>query len=191
MPRRRRSTRPTRERTADEREAVETFDAALAELEQLQTDDFEGIFRAMDGLPVVIRLIDPPLHEFLPTHEELLVEVTRLRHARADRRRLDRRRCRAGAAGPDQALRHEGRGARDAQDRPREPEPGRRSGDDRSALEAELAEKDELLHAVEAMREQNPMLGLRGCRLGLIFPDINEMQVRAILRRRARGRRRA
>ena len=59
------------DRSAEEREAVAAFDAALAELEKLQTDDFAGLFRAMDGLPVVIRLIDPPLHEFLPSHEEL------------------------------------------------------------------------------------------------------------------------
>ena len=57
----------------------QTFDEALASLERLQTDDFAGLFRAMDGLPVVIRLIDPPLHEFLPSHEELIAETTRLR----------------------------------------------------------------------------------------------------------------
>ena len=55
------------------------FDAAMGKLEVLQQGDFEGIFRAMDGLPVVIRLIDPPLHEFLPNHDELLVEVTECR----------------------------------------------------------------------------------------------------------------
>ena len=64
--------------SVEDRETVETFDGALAELEQLQTDDFAGLFRAMDGLPVVIRLIDPPLHEFLPSYEEILVDVTRL-----------------------------------------------------------------------------------------------------------------
>ena len=62
---------------ADEAEAVATFDAAMAKLEVLQQGDFEGIFRAMDGLPVVIRLIDPPLHEFLPNLEEQLVKVTK------------------------------------------------------------------------------------------------------------------
>ena len=67
------------DRTAEDREAVQAFDTALAALEKLQTDDFAGLFRAMDGLPVVIRLIDPPLHEFLPSHEELIAEVTRLR----------------------------------------------------------------------------------------------------------------
>ena len=62
---------------ADEQEAVATFDAAMAKLEVLQQGDFEGIFKAMDSLPVVIRLLDPPLHEFLPNLEEQLVKVTR------------------------------------------------------------------------------------------------------------------
>jgi pyruvate,orthophosphate dikinase len=111
--------------------------AALDELLPVQRQDFVGIFRAMRdpqtgaAYPVVIRLIDPPLHEFLPSYEELLVEVTRLE---------------------------------DAGDQP-----------------DELAEKRQLLQAVAAMREANPMLGLRGCRLGLLFPEINVMQTRAIL----------
>jgi pyruvate,orthophosphate dikinase len=114
--------------SADESEAVATFDAAMAKLEALQQGDFEGIFEAMDGLPVVIRLIDPPLHEFLPNLEEQLVKVTK-----------------ADAAG----------GA--------------------------SAEDRELLAAIQAMHEQNPMLGLRGCRLGLMIPDFVKVQTRAIL----------
>jgi pyruvate,orthophosphate dikinase len=102
----------------------------LDQLLPFQRGDFEGIFRVMTGLPVIIRLIDPPLHEFLPSYEELLVETTELR-------------CQGGH-------------------------------------EQELAEKQKLLVAVRAMREANPMLGLRGCRLGLIFPGIIEMQTRAI-----------
>jgi pyruvate,orthophosphate dikinase len=121
---------------ADDEEAIATFDAALAELEQTQTDDFAGLFRAMDGLPVVIRLIDPPLHEFLPSHDELLVEVTRLRERGTDA--------------------------------------------------ARLAELEETLDAVESMREQNPMLGMRGVRLGLMIPDVVRMQTRAILTAAAR-----
>ncbi len=111
--------------------------AKLDQLLPFQRSDFEGIFRAMrdpktgEGYPVVIRLIDPPLHEFLPSYEELLVEVTRLEDSGKD--------------------------------------------------PAELAKKRELLNAVAGMREMNPMLGLRGCRLGLIFPEINIMQTRAIL----------
>ena len=105
--------------------------AALDELLPVQRADFYGILKAMRGLPVVIRLIDPPLHEFLPSLEDLLIEVTR-----------------AEALG-----------------RP----------------EAEYAEHRRLLAAVRNLHEQNPMLGLRGCRLGLRFPEIIEMQVRAIL----------
>jgi pyruvate,orthophosphate dikinase len=127
--------------TDDQIATVATFDGALAELEVLQTDDFAGIFRVMDGLPVVIRLLDPPLHEFLPSHDELLVEVTELRGA-AER------------------------------------------GD--AAARAALPEREELLDTVENMREVNPMLGLRGCRLGLTIPDIVRMQTRAILTAAAR-----
>ena len=71
-------------RRDDEAETVATFDAAMAKLEVLQQGDFEGIFRAMDGLPVVIRLIDPPLHEFLPNLEDQLVKVTRAEDAGGD-----------------------------------------------------------------------------------------------------------
>jgi pyruvate, orthophosphate dikinase len=121
----------------DERARKQYLDA-LNSLGEFQVGDFYGIFKAMDGLPVIIRLIDPPLHEFLPKHDKLLVEVT---EARA-----------RGASGP------------------------------------ELAEKERLLEAVERLHEQNPMLGLRGCRLGILFPEIVEMQVRAIARAAARLR---
>src|SRR5579864_3412384 len=104
---------------------------ALDELLPIQREDFIGILREMAGDTVVIRLIDPPLHEFLPRYDELLVEVTELRVR----------------------------------------------GNDPRALE----EKERLLRAVAAMREQNPMLGLRGIRLGILFPGIIDMQVRAIL----------
>ncbi len=114
------------ELTAEERDAVVIFDTAMAKLEVLQQGDFEGIFKAMDGLPVVIRLIDPPLHEFLPNFEEQLVKVTR-----------------AGDAASDE---------------------------DRA-----------LLATIKSMQEQNPMLGLRGCRLGLMIPDFVKVQTRAIL----------
>jgi pyruvate,orthophosphate dikinase len=103
----------------------------LDKLLPVQREDFYGILRAMRGLPVVIRLIDPPLHEFLPSYEDLLVEVTRA----------------------------------EAEGKP----------------PADYAEARRLLAAVGNLREQNPMLGLRGCRLGLLFPEIIEMQVRAII----------
>jgi pyruvate,orthophosphate dikinase len=180
--------KPDADRTPDEREAIGTFDSALAELEALQTDDFAGLFRAMDGLPVVIRLIDPPLHEFLPPYEELVAETTRLQTT------LEL--AAEGSLGVDAGLVQQGLsklfGTKDAARAMRKiglskPQPGLSAGAfDRTALEAELAEKTELLHAVEAMREQNPMLGLRGVRLGLIVPDIVKMQTRAILAGAAR-----
>ncbi|MGE5137969.1 MAG: pyruvate, phosphate dikinase [Rudaea sp.] len=113
----------------------------LDQLLPIQKGDFVGILEAMDGLPVVIRLIDPPLHEFLPPFEELLTDVTRLQT---------------------------------------EIKFMKRDGVNVESQENELAEKEELLHAVESMREQNPMLGLRGCRLGITMPEITVMQVRAI-----------
>ena len=127
--------------SADDEAAVKVFDAALVELEGLQTNDFAGLFRAMDGLPVVIRMIDPPLHEFLPSPDELIAKVTRLSTVI-------------------------------------EMTP---AGEVPSGMREELAEAQELLHAVDAMREVNPMLGMRGCRLGLLIPDIIRMQARAIL----------
>jgi pyruvate,orthophosphate dikinase len=172
------------DRTDADRDAIQVFDEALAELERLQTDDFAGLFQAMDGLPVVIRLIDPPLHEFLPSYDDLVAETTRLRtlleveygatDAVADRRppMLEKGLTRVF-------------GEKDAQRAMRllpkvgKATPG--SNGDRGSLATELAEKTELLHAVEAMREQNPMLGLRGVRLGLMVPDIVKMQTRAIL----------
>jgi pyruvate,orthophosphate dikinase len=105
--------------------------AALDRLLPIQKEDFKGIFRAMDGYPVIIRLIDPPLHEFLPSYEELLVEVERLRLS--------------------------------------------------GGSEKERQEKEALLGKVALMRESNPMLGLRGIRLGIMFEGLIEMQVRAIL----------
>jgi pyruvate,orthophosphate dikinase len=183
-------SRADADRSAEDREAVAVFDAALAELEKLQTDDFAGLFRAMDGLPVVIRLIDPPLHEFLPAHDELVAETTRLRTM------LE---LTGSGNGVDAGLVQQGLvklfGKKDASRAMRKlglSEPATRESTasattiDRTALEAELAERTELLHAVEAMREQNPMLGLRGVRLGLMVPDIVKMQTRAILAGAAR-----
>jgi pyruvate,orthophosphate dikinase len=115
----------------------------LDKLLPFQRADFEGLFVAMDGLPVIIRLIDPPLHEFLPSKDDLLVEVTTMR-LRAER--LERK-------GKAKKL-------------------GR--------LQAKLVEKEMLLQAVEGMEEANPMMGLRGIRLGITMPEITQMQVRAI-----------
>ncbi len=104
----------------------------LDQLLIMQQGDFEGIFEAMEGHPVNIRLLDPPMHEFLPDKEELLVEVTKLQ-----------------LTAPDSP---------------------------------ELAEKERLLKKVNQLAEFNPMLGHRGCRLGIIYPEIYEMQVRAIIK---------
>jgi len=105
-----------------------------------QREDFAGLFRAMDGYPVVIRLIDPPLHEFLPSFEELVVEIADLRIELA--------------AATDVA--------------------------EQARIEAAIETKSEMLERVEALKEQNPMLGLRGVRLGILRPELTRMQVRAI-----------
>ncbi|HEY4687492.1 MAG TPA: pyruvate, phosphate dikinase, partial [Candidatus Subteraquimicrobiales bacterium] len=104
---------------------------ALEKLLPMQRGDFEKIFRVMEGLPVNIRLLDPPLHEFLPDLTELQLELAELNYKKAGRE--------------------------------------------------EIEEKEKLIHKVRAQVEANPMLGLRGCRLGLVHPDIYEMQVRAIM----------
>jgi pyruvate,orthophosphate dikinase len=111
-----------------------TLDAraeALAKLLPFQREDFAGILEAMAGLPVTIRLLDPPLHEFLPSLEQLLVETTELR-------------VREGVDSPA------------------------------------FIEKSAILQRVQQLNEQNPMLGLRVCRLGIVYPEIYAMQVRAI-----------
>jgi len=168
------------DRSAEDAEAIAIFDMALSELEKLQTDDFAGLFRAMDGLPVVIRLIDPPLHEFLPSHDELVAETTRLRTT-LELTASD------GLVQQGLVKLFGKKDASRAMRKLRLSKPGPSgSGANRSSMEAQLAEKEELLHAVEAMREQNPMLGLRGCRLGLMVPDIIKMQTRAILAGAAR-----
>ncbi|HEX8712622.1 MAG TPA: pyruvate, phosphate dikinase [Terracidiphilus sp.] len=104
---------------------------ALKKLLPMQRADFVGLFKAMESLPVTIRLLDPPLHEFLPKREDLLVQIARLEESK-----------------------------------PKSPK---------------LKELRGLLKRVEELHEMNPMLGLRGCRLGITFPEITEMQVRAIL----------
>ncbi|MBT2662614.1 pyruvate, phosphate dikinase [Bacillus sp. ISL-45] len=111
-------------------ETFEERNAALDELLPMQQGDFEKILEVMQGLPVTIRLLDPPLHEFLPDKEELIVEITKL-----------------------QILDPESK---------------------------ELKEKEALLKKVRQLDEFNPMLGHRGCRLGMIHPEIYEMQARAI-----------
>ena len=110
---------------------VRAFYEALDQVRKLQTDDFAAILRVMGKRPVLIRLLDAPLHEFLPPYETVLVELAEMR----------------------------GRGS----------------------PPAEIHAKETFLHLLESMREANPMLGHRGCRLGLSFPAIYQMQVEAII----------
>ena len=135
---------------------------SLEKLGQLQREDFVGILRAMAGLPVIIRLIDPPLHEFLPKYDVLLVEVTKLRMGR----------------GNPELLRATAVSKADKEFLEEIEEAGH--GDLALGVETLLPKKERLLAAVEATKEANPMLGLRGCRLGITYPEITEMQVRAI-----------
>ncbi len=123
----------TTQSPAERREAV---DALLP----FQRSDFAGLFRAMDGLPVIIRLIDPPLHEFLPSFEELSRELTDLQI------RIT--------------------GARNLQEV--------------EEITGKLSETQAMLDKVDSLRESNPMLGLRGVRLGILIPELTRMQVRAI-----------
>ena len=104
---------------------------ALEKLLPVQKGDFLGILKAMEGLPVIIRLLDPPLHEFLPNLEDTLIEVNTLKL--------------------------------------------------RNINSAELSKKEKLLEIIKSLHEMNPMLGLRGCRLGLLYPEIYEMQIEAII----------
>lgn len=106
---------------------VEARREALDKLLPMQYSDFYAMFKAIGEKPMTVRLLDPPLHEFLPSKEELIKEVATLK-----------------------------------------------------ALNKDAKEKEEMLHIVEGLSESNPMMGLRGCRLGLTYPEINEMQVRAI-----------
>ena len=121
--------------------------AALKKLLPMQRSDFVGVFRAMDGFPVTIRTLDPPLHEFLPRREDLMVDIAILPYADAKQKKamLERYR-RLGAKGV---------------------------ADLKKVLPA-------LLQRVEQLHEFNPMLGHRGCRLGITYPEITEMQARAI-----------
>ncbi|MED5587240.1 MAG: pyruvate, phosphate dikinase [Chloroflexota bacterium] len=119
------------ENETDASQAVKDFYGALEQVRDLQTGDFSGILRVMGPRPVIIRLLDAPLHEFLPPYETLLIELMELRHV--------------GAASEEQE------------------------------------KKETFLHLVDSLRESNPMLGHRGCRLGLSFPAIYRMQVEAII----------
>jgi pyruvate,orthophosphate dikinase len=110
---------------------TEAREKALLKLLPMQRSDFKGLFQAMAGFPVTIRLLDPPLHEFLPKREELMVEIAVMQAKKAPK--------------------------------------------------ASVAKKEKLLQRVEDLHEFNPMLGHRGCRLGIVYPEITRMQTRAII----------
>jgi pyruvate,orthophosphate dikinase len=112
-------------------DTTEAREKALARLLPMQRSDFKGLFEAMAGFPVTIRLLDPPLHEFLPKREELMVEIAVMQAKKAPK--------------------------------------------------ASVTKKTKLLHRVEELHEFNPMLGHRGCRLGIVYPEITRMQTRAII----------
>jgi pyruvate,orthophosphate dikinase len=116
---------------------------ALAKLLPMQRKDFIGLFEAMEGLPVIVRTLDPPLHEFLPKRENLMVDIARLPSANAKVKK----------------------------------EMSESYGIPAGQLKKQLPD---LLQRVEELHEFNPMLGFRGCRLGIIYPEITEMQARAI-----------
>jgi pyruvate,orthophosphate dikinase len=107
--------------------AIKQYQTALKKLMPMQKSDFAGLFREMKGYPVTIRTLDPPLHEFLPKREELMVQVAA-----------------------------------------------------KKGSKAELARAEKMLHEIEGLHEFNPMLGHRGCRLGITYPEITRMQARAI-----------
>ncbi len=119
---------------------------ALAKLLPMQRKDFAGLFEAMDGFPVVIRTLDPPLHEFVPKREELMVDLAKLPSADIKAKK-------------EMVARYANFGA------------------EVKNLKTVLPD---LLKRVEALHEFNPMLGHRGCRLGITYPEITEMQARAI-----------
>ncbi|MDZ7651953.1 MAG: pyruvate, phosphate dikinase [Burkholderiaceae bacterium] len=154
---------------ADTREARV---AALEKLRPMQKEDFKGIFKAMDGLPVTIRLLDPPMHEFLPTVAQLELEIAHLHHFREavdvlqeipETLRILNPRLHHQYEGPLGKLLG---GLTEFKD---------------SHLEDQLvARKSEVLKKVKALAEVNPMLGHRGVRLGVTYPEIYEMQIQAI-----------
>ncbi len=122
---------------------VKTRTKALQKLLPMQRKDFAGLFEAMDGFPVVIRTLDPPLHEFLPKREILMVDIARLPHASSKEKKELSATYKVSVG---ELKRH----------------------------------LPELLERVEELHEFNPMLGHRGCRLGITYPEVTEMQARAI-----------
>jgi pyruvate,orthophosphate dikinase len=141
--------------------------AALDRLLPMQRDDFMGLFEAMSPWPVTIRLLDPPIHEFLPAERQLQDELDKLHHLRKSARGME------VLAGTMMLLREPGEAREEAD--------SLRHVVDSHLVEEAIAKKETMLRKVRALYETNPMLGHRGVRLGITFPEIYAMQIRAIL----------
>ncbi|MCU0765341.1 MAG: pyruvate, phosphate dikinase, partial [Burkholderiaceae bacterium] len=147
--------------------------AALEKLRPIQKEDFKGIFRAMAGLPVTVRLLDPPMHEFLPTAAQLELEIAHLRHFRETVDALREMPETLKLLNP--RLHHQ------YEQSMGEVERSLTEFRDKHLEDPLIARKTEILKKVKALSEVNPMLGHRGVRLGITYPEIYEMQIRAIL----------
>ncbi|MET0064753.1 MAG: pyruvate, phosphate dikinase [Candidatus Thiodiazotropha sp.] len=141
--------------------------AALDKLLPMQRGDFKAILEVMAPRPVTIRLLDPPIHEFLPTEHQLLSDLEELRHLRNSVRGMN------VLAGSLMLLEEPSRAKTEADDL--------RHLVDESLVEQAIEKKETMLRKVRALTETNPMLGHRGVRLGITFPEIYGMQIRAIL----------
>ena len=147
-------------------ESIEERQAALDKLLPIQRSDFKEILKAMAPRPVTVRLLDPPIHEFLPTADQLVDEIEELRHLRDTARGLQ-----VLSDAVDFIAR--GRGA--------QPQAQVQHNVDPVLVEEVIQKKEAMLRKVRALFEVNPMLGHRGVRLGLTFPEIYSMQIRAVL----------
>ncbi len=154
-------------------ESLEERQAALDRLLPIQRNDFKGIFKAMKGLPVTVRLLDPPMHEFLPTAAQLELEITHLRHLKDTIKGIEELPETLKLLNPALHQKYaDGLGRlNEALDVFKE-----------SHLEDDvIVKKEKTLRKVRAMAEVNPMLGHRGVRLGITYPEIYSMQIQAVL----------
>ena len=154
-------------------ETIEERQAAIDRLLPIQRADFKGIFKAMRGLPVTVRLMDPPLHEFLPTAAQLELEIAHLHHLRDSLKALEELPETLKLLNPKLYMQYAdgltklGRSMEDFKD---------------SHLEEDvILKKEKTLKKVRALSEVNPMLGHRGVRLGITYPELYSMQIQAIL----------
>ncbi|MDD5249480.1 MAG: pyruvate, phosphate dikinase [Rhodocyclaceae bacterium] len=154
-------------------ETLEERQAALDRLLPIQRNDFKGIFKAMNGLPVTVRLLDPPMHEFLPTAAQLELEITHLRHLRDTIKGLEELPETLKLLNPTLHAKYA-----DGLDRLTE---GLDTFKENHLDEDVILKKEKTLRKVRSLQEVNPMLGHRGVRLGITFPEIYSMQIQAVL----------